>query len=211
LLVVLAVALMLTGLLLPALSQVRENANRVISASNLRQIGLGIHMFDRDHSALPKSRMLDYYEQPRELTTAFVGPYDRQWDGLGLLYKEQYCGNPEIFYCPGYAGEHTFENYRYDWMKPGPRRIQTNYHYSGHKDWETGTRRQLRDGERLILACDSLREPLHRNHEEGLNALYGDGSVRWLEGNEGLTDESISADDDHFVEVWGLLESRSGR
>lgn len=202
---------MLTGLLLPALSQVRENANRVISASNLRQIGLGIHMFERDHSELPESRMLSFYEQPRQLTSAFIGPYDPQWDGLGRLYREQYCGNPEIFYCPAYTGEHTFETYRYDWLQPGDRRIQTNYHYSGHLDWKTNSRRQLKDGERIILACDSLREPLHRNHKDGMNAVYGDGSVRWLEGNEGLTSESIRADDEQFIELWSQLESRYGR
>ncbi|MEE8156229.1 MAG: DUF1559 domain-containing protein [Phycisphaerales bacterium] len=210
LLVVLVVTVLLTGLLMPAMVHVRENAWRVICSSNLRQIGMGVNTFaDENNDRLPHSFFGERGQNKQNMMAAHLGAgaFDtdtlggaaisgsegmayQSWEGLGWLYRWGHVNSADVFYCPSHVGEHPYD--RYQDLYPRYRRVDviattpiyTNYQYAGDKDWanddQPERRRRLTD-ENLIIATDGLRTVLDFNHVVGMNVLRGDSSVTWRE------------------------------
>ncbi|MCZ6834504.1 MAG: prepilin-type N-terminal cleavage/methylation domain-containing protein [Planctomycetota bacterium] len=211
LMIVLAVTVVLTSMMLPTMSRLRESAYRTICSSNQRQQGLALFMYAGDNNEkLPSSSALEGVKKnPQELMRAYI-PETQQWDGWGILFQFQYCSAVECYYCPSHHGDHPMERYYSDWIRPTGIPIYTNYHYAGNIEWQSNKPRNLHGGKEQVLATDGLRTTSDINHNgDGMNMLYGDGSVRWLEGAEKvfeLVPSGIISTPEEAARYWELWE-----
>ena len=219
LVVVLAVASVLTGLLLPAMSRVRENLNRIICSSNLRQLGMSVVSYAGDfNERLPYTVLLeDDFYQPQELMAVHLGGDPAGWDGLGLLYSKNYCTAPGVFYCPSHTGDYPSERYQGMWESAGSEPIYSNYHYAGHLEWDDRSVRRIDDA-RLVIATDGLRTTRDINHGTGMNVLSSDGSVNWRDDQGivfmNLPDDLIDdpeAAAETYTDLWRAIEDMNHR
>jgi len=93
LLVVIAIIAILAAMLLPALARAREQARRGVCISNLKQIGLGIHMYAQDYD---ENFPAYDYNGGFALIDCGAG------QSLSLLIPK-YVKDPGIFVCPSSA------------------------------------------------------------------------------------------------------------
>jgi prepilin-type N-terminal cleavage/methylation domain-containing protein/prepilin-type processing-associated H-X9-DG protein len=84
LLVVIAITAVLIGLLLPAVQKVREAANRISCANNLKNIGLALHNFESTNGKFPPGAVIGPFQEAGVMNTAnhgcepFLLPYIEQ-------------------------------------------------------------------------------------------------------------------------------------
>jgi prepilin-type processing-associated H-X9-DG protein/prepilin-type N-terminal cleavage/methylation domain-containing protein len=90
LLVVIAIIAVLIALLLPALGKVREHANRVKCAANLRSIGVGMTLYVQQYHFYPSSQLIGNGGNGPEYEAA-VWP---------VRLRPFLDGNREVFHCP---------------------------------------------------------------------------------------------------------------
>ena len=107
LLVVIAIVSLLTGILLPVLSKVRQQARLTLCMGNLRQVGLAIQLYADDYDGLvpfgPAGRPVtgsNFYTVTGNVTS-LLSLEDGAPVGLGLLLDHYLSYQPKVLFCPG--------------------------------------------------------------------------------------------------------------
>ncbi len=203
-LVTMAVIALLMTILLPSLAHVRETARRVVCASNVRQIGLGLAMYGDDYrESLPPTAYLNAASGPKweQMMVLRMTPSEglnyrgdaNYWDGLGILFWHDYLNAPKIFYCPSHRGDHPHERYQ-----PVLNRstailssdIVGNYQYRGVGP--NGSTKLWRiEPSNTAIATDGLRSATDFSHRSGANVLRADLSLFWFSDNAGYISDNF--------------------
>lgn len=226
LLVSMAVISLLIGILLPAVAKVRESTHKVICGSNMRQLGMGVSIFSQDNKErLPNSIFLppprsNASTQPllHRMDTVWVNgeefPSMRGdlWDGLGLLYRDDYVTAPGVYYCPSHKGNFLFEDAAEQWNElDQATEITVNYLFRGMGP--DGSRVLYNIDSSAALVTDMLRSYNDLNHDGGFNILQAGLAVNWFDdiGDQIAQDILLRSGDDGsqastVVDTWERLD-----
>jgi len=202
LLVVIAIIAILAAMLLPVLSNARENARRGLCASNLKQIGLVLHMYAQDWGG--------WFPTHDETITGV--PRTRANASLALLTGQLNPSNPELetpaytmeyklFICPSSkdkpSGQISSINNGTLISPPGGGLASSGTPYTCSYSYAYGLNLQTHPDTAIIadrktgwsgtasLAWDKWQyyviRGLNDNHRwAGVNALYVGGHVKWV-------------------------------
>jgi len=107
LLVVIATVAVLMGILIPALSSARRSTRKIVCLSNLRQIGVSIHLYSGDNSgympfgpkAPPFLSPADFYSSTGAVTS-LISLRTGAPVGLGLLLEDYLSNQRDVLFCP---------------------------------------------------------------------------------------------------------------
>ncbi len=237
LLVVIAIMSILMGILLPALSQVRQRARRAACASNLRQTGVAIHLYAQDFEDSipfgPGGRPVtgsNFYTVTGNVTS-LLSLEDGAPVGLGLLLNGYLSRQPMVLFCPGADQPSEARDHL---ARVGTSQAQSDYYYrhasvaqlAGHPDLfhvrlsHLGRNRQGQPISAMVsdvqfLAHESLaafQVKTRTSHQQThSNMLFAEGHVKTLSNlDKGYTVDVGIAPYDALERILTMFERADG-
>lgn len=179
LLVVIAIIAILAAILFPVFARAREKARQASCQSNFKQIGIAIQMYAQDYDeAMPR----EFYQAAGKLPWEWcnTGQYTNIQD-----YLTSYIKNTQVWLCP--STTRTVEGCTAWNQHLNGKKLAAIINVSGvvmdlDATWEWMSTGTTAEGNRV----DS-------RHNEGFNALYADGHVKWQKRSSmtwGMLDEA---------------------
>lgn len=195
LMVVIAITAILTAIMFPGIHAARNSCYKLMCATHLHSLGTGITLYSSDHNdKIPTSVLSEQNRPLDQMAVTCLDPEETQvpgrfvLDGLGLLIGAGnsgcYCDAAQCLYCPSHTNTHTYERYESALQSSVltahfTEQVWSNYHYVGHRgQYEQFNLRARLDGND-VLVTDGFRTQADYNHGNGMNKLYGDGSIEW--------------------------------
>ena len=193
LLVVIAVIAILMGILMPALQMARMQAQRIVCASRLKDVGKSLYMYGQEYDGvLPPLNETEGKQSQGHWTRWFLTGEDSWWN-LGFLWKTKLVTEGDMFYCPSPLVRFKYKHYN-DPEFPSDSTLDSNpgtrvsYMYNPVcESLDNRTRKfkklsQLK-GTQTLLITDSFLDG-NVPHRGGWNVLVGDFSLRQVSNTE---------------------------
>ncbi|MEM9790385.1 MAG: type II secretion system protein [Planctomycetota bacterium] len=196
LLVVISIVALLIGVLLPTLSAARSTATDAACRANLRSVGQLLTMYaDAHDDQLP----VGYRGNRKQWNTMVYSGFAGRFSLFGVVYRDGLMPEgpaAEAFYCPAEtAPGQSYDTDDNPWP-PGTSGDSTQGGYGlrpvvnfdgvgpdGLTEHPTAGFARLTDfyDEALIADTVNLPERVDSRHQTGVNTLYTDWAVRWVE------------------------------
>ena len=180
---------LLIGFLLPVLNRARHAAARASCLSNLRQVHQMIVLYAHENrDQVP----LGYRADRKQFNSMVFSATSNRFVLFGLIYGTVRMASPNVLFCPAETDERSMPATAANPWPPGV--DPTKHTYAGYgfrpavdipddaADWLASPLPRLQRFRNRAILADLTAMParVDTRHKHGVNALYGDGSAKWV-------------------------------